>query len=417
MHGRHRLPHHSFIKRRVEKVRTLNAIDLFAGAGGLSWSLEAAGWQTTAATDFDRDAIETLCLNQRGGRYLRGTSIIHADVHELSGKDLRPSGAPNGWRPDLLAGGPPCQPFSSAGRMLGYEDPRGRLFHQFVRLAAELKPRFVLFENVSGLVTAKGPDGSIGGILKRIQSEFEEIGYACRFELLNAADFGAPQRRVRLYMIASHAERLPSFPVPTHSREKSSDRAEWVSLREFLRSHPKPDPAEVVRPNRRRAGELAKLTPGTGLRSGGIVEANRPSGHWGYRQDCFIADPSVPGRTIRAASTPDWLRERGGHLRRLTWRECAGLQGFPLDWRFAGAAASRFRQIGNAVQGQIGSALAAALYAAARECVSAQPTSAAWPPSFHKRVRYTVMEHEVNGAHRRAAKERVNGALSETLVG
>ena len=89
-------------------------IDLFAGAGGLSQSLEASGWVSVAAVEIDRDAIETLRLNQSRG-LLRRTRLVHADIRDIHGEDVRPSGAPSNWRPDLLAGGPPCQPFSSAG--------------------------------------------------------------------------------------------------------------------------------------------------------------------------------------------------------------------------------------------------------------------------------------------------------------
>ena len=156
-------------------------IDLFAGAGGLSQSLEASGWVSVAAVEIDRDAVETLRLNQSRGS-LRRARLLHADIREVQRDDVRPPGAPPDWRPDLLAGGPPCQPFSSAGRLLGLADPRGRLFLEFVRLADSLKPRFILFENVAGLVTARSPDGKVGGVLARVQKEFEQIGYACRFE-------------------------------------------------------------------------------------------------------------------------------------------------------------------------------------------------------------------------------------------
>lgn len=389
-------------------------VDLFAGAGGLSSSLEAVGWRSIAAVDIDADAVQTLRVNQARG-HLAGSKLIHADIREVSAKDLRPATSNARWRPDLLAGGPPCQPFSSAGAMKALGDPRGKLFQDFVRLADELKPRFILFENVAGLVTAKAPSGRPGGVLQRIQREFEAIGYACRFDLLNAADFGAPQRRVRLYMIAARNERLPSFPEPTHSRGAALDRLPWETLRDFLSTQPRPKPEDVVRPNPRRAAELATLVPGTGLRSNGIVEANRPSGHWGYRQDCFVADLSLPSRTIRAASTPDWLRLNGEDIRRLTWRECAGLQGFLPDWQFAGTTSSRFRQIGNAVQGHIGRAIAAALYEAAEMNQRARAVSAEWPASFMKRVRYTAMEEVVNGAHRRAAKERCNVVPSQVV--
>lgn len=393
----------------------LTAIDLFAGAGGLAASLEASGWRTVSTLDIDEDAVATLRRNQDRGA-LAGARIVQGDIHEISARDLRPVGARSTWRPDLLTGGPPCQPFSSAGRMRGIEDPRGGLFHEFVRLANELKPRFILFENVAGLVTAKTPDGEVGGVLRRIQNEFEEIGYACRFDLLNAADFGAPQRRVRLYMIASRQERLPEYPQPTHGREVAAARKPWVTLAEFLATQPAPNCQDIVRPNAQRAAALAKLLPGTGLRSGGIVEANRPGGHWGYRQDCFVADMTMPSRTIRAAATPDWLRLRGGSMRRLTWRECANLQGFPADWEFVGTVASRFRQIGNAVQGDIGRAIGAALNSAASETRRSKPSSAPWPACFHKRVRYTAMEEVVNGAHRRAARERSNASIAAALA-
>jgi DNA (cytosine-5)-methyltransferase 1 len=389
-------------------------IDLFAGSGGLSSSLEATGWTSIAAVDINIDAIDTLSQNQARGS-LKSCRIIHADIRDVAGRDLRPARSRSTWRPDLLAGGPPCQPFSSAGRMRGLNDPRGRLFREFVRLADELKPRFILFENVAGLVTAKTPDGRVGGVLRRIQKAFETIGYACQFELLNASDYGAPQRRVRLYMIASRREQLPQFPESTHSRGGSLTLSPWITLRDFLSGCPDPDSTDIVRPNIRRASALAELRPGTGLRAGGIVEANRPSGHWGYRQDCFVADLDLPSRTIRAASTPDWIRLPDG-LRRLTWRECAGLQGFPLEWQFAGNVASRFRQIGNAVQGHIGRALGLVLHEAALIEKRTRPESAEWPATFHKRVRYTAMEQLVNGAHRRAAKERNNADVSAALV-
>lgn len=394
-------------------------IDLFSGAGGLSAGLEAAGWQTVSAVEQDDDCVETLRatkaqrirIGRSARRYLEHTKIVHEDVCKTTRKGLVPEGVSSRWRPDLLAGGPPCQPFSSAGRMRGLEDARGQLFVEFVRLAEELRPRFILFENVAGLVTAKGPDGAPGGALELVQESFEEIGYACRFALLNAADFGAPQRRVRLFMLASCDEKLPDFPEPEFAKEPAEaglfDRRlrPWRTLGEFLATQSEPAPGDIVRPTAKRAGEMRDLKPGTGLRAVGIVEANRPSGHWGYRQDCFLADPSLPARTIRAASTPDWVRCNDGSLRRLTWRECAGLQGFPTAWDFRGTIASRFRQIGNAVQVNMATVLGRALADAAAQRRRARPVSAEWPVSFHRRVRYTAMEERVNGAHREAARQ------------
>lgn len=390
------------------------AIDLFAGAGGLSISLERAGFDTTAVVDREADAVATLRRSQAarivipdsdGRCFLEGARILQGDIAGIAGDDLRPVGAAKHWRPDLLAGGPPCQPFSSAGRQRGIADPRGILFLEFVRMASELRPRYVLFENVRGLLTQRGPCGRPGEVLELVQASFEELGYAVRFAVLNAADYAAAQRRVRLYMIGTADYHLPEFPPPSHARHDIGTEPllkPWVTLDEFLAGAPEADPADVVLPTPSRAAELQALKPGSGIRTGGVIEYQRPSGHWGYKQDCFLADLSLPARTIRAASTPDWIRLADGSIRRLTWRECAALQGFPRDWSFAGSATSKFRQVGNAVCTPIGTALAETVIASlfhSRPRVA--PVSPPWPKEFVRRIKYTAMEERVNGPSRR----------------
>lgn len=389
-------------------------VSLFSGAGGLDVGLEQAGWDTVVATDFDRDCVTTLTdtkagrlriLRSRGRRYLENAEILEADIADVAAADLRPTRSKR-WRPDLLAGGPPCQPWSSAGLQQGFSDPRGQLMHHFIRLVDELRPRFVLMENVRGLVTATGPTGMPGEALGLIQSSLEEIGYASAVGMLNAADFGAAQRRVRLFLVASSDHRLPEFPDPTHADPEkptllNGHRKQWVTLSELLSTLPPPAPEDVVRPAGDKGRQLAKLEPGKGLRTPGRVESNRPGGHWGYRQDSFLADPSLPSRTIRAATTPDWIRDEDGRLRRLTWRECAALQGFPDGWRFSGTVASRFRQIGNAVQPMSARAMGRVILESLEAGrLRTPPVSPPWPAEFHRRVRYTAAEHRVNGAHR-----------------
>lgn len=395
-------------------VRPATVVSLFSGAGGLDVGLERAGWETVVATDFDADCIATLSESRdarqpvRAGidrTFLARTAIVHADIADLGPEHLRPVDAPSTWRPALVAGGPPCQPWSSAGLQQGFSDPRGQLVDHFIRLVADLRPHFVLMENVRGLVTAVGPNGKPGEALQLIQRELQNIGYASAVALLNAADYGAAQRRVRLFLVASSDHELPTFPEPTHQSTGEitllESRVPWVSLGTLLGTLPAPEPENVVRPKGERARQLAALEPGSGLRTQGRVESNRPGGHWGYRQDCFVADLSLPSRTIRAASTPDWIKESDGSLRRLTWRECAALQGFPQGWRFAGTLASRFRQIGNAVQTNLAEAMGRALLTALATGPADQPPSSPpWPAEFHRRVRYTVSEHRVNGEHR-----------------
>src|SRR5208282_6536693 len=139
-------------------------VSLFTGAGGLNIGLEQAGFRAATAVECDPDCVRTLEQNQRerhpipgGGHYLSGTRLLARSVADLTGADLRPPGARSDWVPDLMAGGSPCQPFSSSGKMLSLDDPRGRLFEHFVRLAGEVKPRLILLENVRGLVRARGP--------------------------------------------------------------------------------------------------------------------------------------------------------------------------------------------------------------------------------------------------------------------
>lgn len=379
-------------------------VSLFSGAGGLDVGLEQAGWRTAVATDFDPQSMETLRQAQArrislpgGGRrtYLSGTRLIEADVNDLEAKDLWRRSA----RPALLAGGPPCQPWSSAGAQRGLSDPRGPLLMQMLRLTEELQPDMVLLENVQGLVTARGWAGEPGEVLRSIQGALGELGYVSRVAVLNSADFGAAQRRVRLLLMASHKHQLPSFPAPTHARLACLGQESWRSLGDLLGTLPEADAVDVVRPSGKRADELRALTPGSGLKTGGQVMANRPSGQWGYRQDSFLADLDLPSRTIRAASTPDWVRLAGdSDIRRLTWRECAALQGFPPEWPFQGNAAARFRQIGNAVQVDMARAVGQAMLASwtAGEA-EAEQTIPAWPADLQRRLRYTMAEHKVNG--------------------
>lgn len=391
--------------------RRPSVVSLFSGAGGLDIGLERAGWDVVTATDLSKPSMETLRRSQaaqvpirgrRSGTHLDGTRLIEADVQDLKASDLRPPRAASGWRPDLLAGGPPCQPWSSAGHQKGLSDPRGKLIEHMLRLIEESQPRFVLFENVRGLVTAVGATQTPGEVLRSIQEDLAGMGYASRIATLNAADYGAAQRRVRLLLMATSDHALPVFPEPTHDKAAKDGRKPWVTLGELLASLPKPDAKDVVRPTGERAELLRALSPGTGLKTGGRVMNNRPSGQWGYRQDSFLADLALPSRTIRAASTPDWLRlPSEDDLRRLTWAECAALQGFPRGWQFAGTRASVFQQIGNAVQVDMAEALGEALLASFRAGpVSEPPVTPPWPPELVKRVKYTEAEHRVNGVLR-----------------
>jgi DNA (cytosine-5)-methyltransferase 1 len=399
------------------KTGAPTVVSLFAGAGGLDIGLESAGFTTISANDFDADCVETLRESKAAGvqitgdssrAYLEATEIVHGPIESLGAADLKPVSMGTAWRPDLLVGGPPCQPFSSAGKMRSVDDPRGRLFEHFVRIADEMQPKFILFENVRGLVTSRGPTGTPGEVIHLVKEAFEGIGYGTRFALLNSADFGSPQRRVRCFMIASRFGSPPLFPAPTHSANANHEEligaSPWRSLGDFLSEFPDPTASEILRPGPELAKKLNAVPDGSGLKSPGVKEATRPGGHWGYKQGTWVADKSMPSRTITGASSQDWIRDSNGNLRRLTWRECAGIQGFPSDWHFAGSVASKFRQIGNAVPVAFGEAIGGAMLNALTIEDEDASESAPFPETFSAAIAYTKREHARNGESRRAAR-------------
>jgi DNA (cytosine-5)-methyltransferase 1 len=400
-------------------VNRYNLVSLFTGAGGLDIGLEQAGFRTVAAVDNDPDCVRTLLVNQAAGincddgsAHLQETNIIASGIETVKASDLRPSTANSKWQLDLLAGGPPCQPFSSSGKMLSVADPRGRLFEDFVRLAEGLKPKLILFENVRGLVTARGSKGEPGEVLRMVRRSFEGIGYATTFALLNAADYGCPQRRVRCFMLASRCTCLPQFPEATHCEFPQSSLfgklTKWVTLGDYLTATDSPSVQETVRPTERLAAQLAEVAAGSGLKSAGARETTRPGGHWGYRQGTFIADLTQPARTITASASQDWVRLSDGSLRRLTLRECAGLQGFPSEWQFSGSIASKFRQVGNAVPSIFGRVLGQSLIEALAGGQRSKAESAPFPREFDEAIAYTRREQVRNGDSRRTVREQLN---------
>jgi DNA (cytosine-5)-methyltransferase 1 len=411
--------------------RDLKAVSLFTGAGGLDIGIERAGFATVSAVEFEERFVETLRMNQklkhpvdgkRGHYHLDGTNIFHADVRDISASDLWTEDGP----PDLLVGGPPCQSFSSAGKMGSISDPRGQLVYEFLRLARDLRPRAILFENVRGLVTARGPRGEPGEVLDHVLDELASIGFSCSVGLLNAADFGAPQRRVRCFIVGLRGSRSPALPASTHARQATKQLqtklslegtvAPWVTLGDFLREHADLASDKWVRPTPAMERQLRAIPDGRGLKSAGVAEATRPGGHWGYKQGGFIADQTLPARTVTGSTSQDWIRLSDGSLRRLTLNEVAGLQGFPPDWYLAGSKAQQFKQVGNAVPtifGQVlGLTLANCLRNHGPETTSIQVVRAKLPENIMGAIAYTKREEQRNGASR-AAAIRVAVASSE----
>ena len=393
-----------------------NFISLFSGAGGLDLGLECAGWDCLFASDFDPVAIRTLEANRGakigdGRRAFTDTVIREADVRKLKGAAiLSDVGAARGSIP-LLAGGPPCQSWSSAGSQQGFNDPRGRLVGEYLRIASELDTRWLMFENVRGLLTARGSDGVPGSALAEVRRSLLKRGWQTRVELLNAADYGVPQRRVRLILIGYRSGDAPAVPRATHGCGLGAP--EWVSLGECLKSIAPAFEDEIIRPAGKMALDLADLPPGTGAKSPGKRESTRPGGHWGYKQGAFIADLRLSARTVTANPQQDWIRDPKLGLRRLSPRECAAIQTFPATWRFEGKRTDQYRLIGNAVPPMLAMKIGAALRSHIDQ--SDDTRQAEWgqlqplPDRLQLAIHYTQTEERRNGASRREATERAVG--------
>lgn len=169
--------------------------------------LESAGFRTLVANELHPHP----CMTMR--RNFPGVPIVEGSVRELDGKSLLDAAGVRGGRTrvDLVAGGPPCQGFSTAG-LKDKADPRNTLVGDFVRIVNDLRPRFFLMENVTGLLTMHG-----GRLFENALNQFDEIGYKFHYQVLFAADFGVPQMRRRLVVLGALDDVLPAFPEPTHS--------------------------------------------------------------------------------------------------------------------------------------------------------------------------------------------------------
>lgn len=394
------------------KTHIFKAISLFTGAGGLDIGFEQAGFETVAAVEISTPFCNTIIQNQAnqiqipGSNrfYFQDTKILNRDISTVTSEELNP----NGFEIDCLIGGPPCQAFSSAGKQDSIFDHRGTLIYEYLRLLRELKPKVFLFENVRGLVTARGKNCEPGEVLMGLVHMIKSEGYHCRVTLLNSADFGSPQRRVRCFIIGSRIGIAPEFPQATHGDSKSTPSLfcnrlkPWNTLGAFLREHADNDSQNWTRPTENLLKDLSSIPEGKGLKSPGRTEATRPSGHWGYRQGTFIADLKKPARTVTGSSSQDWIRLKDGTLRRITMREAAGLQGFPDEWVFCGSKTNKFQQIGNAVPIVFGKVLGDTLYnyLSINQIESPSTSDCIISPKIIESIRYTKYDYEKNGLYR-----------------
>lgn len=320
----------------------MRSIELFAGGGGLALGLERAGFEPALVTDSDKAACDTLRLNRPGW------PVLEADIRRIDFTPLRGS-------VDLVAGGIPCQPFSTAGRGGGIRDTRGGMFFELIRAAAETQARAVLIENVRGLI---GHDG--GRALLAIQAALEVEGYqVAPPQLLNSADYGVAQLRERLFIVAAR-QGVEQFEWPQPQGRRYSLRDALFAGELYPDDVP---PSAGERYPAAKAQVLALVPPGGSWRSLPPDTQRRYMGRGyfssgGRTTTARRLDWDSPCLTLTCSpSQKKTERCHPSETRPLTIRESARVQSFPDSWQFCGSQAAQYRQIGNAIPVQLAEAI------------------------------------------------------------
>lgn len=326
----------------MSKPERLSLVSLFSGAGGLDLGLEAAGLHTLYASDIDYHSCQTLEAGKQyslkhGLQFLRDAHVEQADICETKGEDILSKAGLKRGELDVLAGGPPCQAFSVMGQRQGRLDPRGQLPHEYVRVLAELAPRAFVFENVFGLLTIEG--GAVfEEICSLLSSPMEGLSYRLSVFRLNAADFGVPQKRDRVFIIGSReGKELAEIPAVTAYSSEGEVPPRTVS--DGLRGLP---PVGQKLPN-----HIGRV------HSERIIDRyrNLSFGERDSKTRINKLNPEQPSFAIIVGSDKGGGK---GHVhpwepREVTPRESARMQTFPDWWAFSGTSRHPIRQVGNAV--------------------------------------------------------------------
>ena len=287
-------------------------VSLFSGAGGLDLGFVKAGHRVVWANDLYKDAVETYRANL-------GDHIVCMDIADVKSDDIPEC--------DIVVGGFPCQGFSVANMKRHESDSRNKLYLQLLRVVRDKRPKFFLAENVKGILHF-----AHGKVFEQILADMRALGYRVKSRLFNVADYGVPQRRERVVFVGvrNDIDFEYAFPQPTHEKDGKSGLLPWVGVGEAFAAIPDPDVPNDL-PN--HVYSKYKLNF---------------NGYIGHRP----LDPTKPAPTVTARGDDKGgvvILPHPGNTRRMTGRELATVQSFPLDFEFKGPLSSVYRQIGNAV--------------------------------------------------------------------
>ena len=358
-------------------------ISLFSGAMGLDLGLKYAGLDIKITQDIDPWCARTMESN--------GHPYVFGDIRKLVAEDpecnflMRPTGLGK-EEAFAIVGGPPCQPFSTAGKRLSTNDPRGSLFMEFCYIIKTLRPRFFVMENVKGLLSAaihNMPTDRRGGeplteeeqpgsAFELIKRTFLELGYKIEYGVLDAVHYGVPQFRERLIVIGSRDGEDIFLPAPTHFQQHQDPDYRWRTIRDAI-CDLEDAPGMCAAFSKDRLHYLRMIPTGGNWRNlpkdlipiamGGAYESG--GGKVGFYRRLDYDQPSptlVTSPVQKATMLCHPVKDRP-----LSVREYARIQQFPDDWKIEGQVSECYRQIGNAVPIGLGKAIGQTLLAIANK--------------------------------------------------
>lgn len=348
---------------RPRATDRLRVMSFFSGAMGLDQGLERAGLATVLACEFEKWSQATIREN-------RPAVPLLGDIWNYDAETLRAiAGLADGEDVDVVAGGPPCQAFSTAGSRRGFSDPRGNVFLRFIELIGELSPRYAVIENVRGLLSTSMADevGERSSALAYVVRRLRSFGYYVSFNLYNAANYGAAQTRERVVILCSKEGRVP-FLQPTHSSDASLGLAPWRTFKDAVSDLDAASADYIEFPEsrlkyyrllgpgqywRHLPSDLQEAAMGRSFHLGGGKTGFYRRLHWDRPSPTLVTHPAMPATDL-------------GHPeldRPLSVQEYKRIQGFPDTWHLAGRILDQYKQVGNAVPVQLGEAVGRAIIA------------------------------------------------------
>lgn len=310
----------------------LTSVELCAGAGGQALGMERAGYHHEALVEIDKHCRNTLLLNRPHW------NVVDGEQSDLANFDGRPYQGV-----DVLSGGLPCPPFSVAGKQLGHADERN-LFPDALRVVDEIRPQAIMFENVRGFLDAVFAD-----YRQKLKRQLQKLGYDTDWHLFNASDFGVPQLRPRVVIVAIRRDMSEHFSWPTSSSTSPATVGE--TLHDLMAKNGWQGATRWMK----QADDIAPTVVGGSKKHGGPdLGPTRAKRAW--------ATLGVDGMGIaNEAPANDFVG-----MPRLTVRMVARLQGFTDDWQFSGKKTPAYKQVGNAFPPPVAEAVASKI----REAIS-----------------------------------------------